>query len=391
MDHELMTECYREALALLRENSTPGGILASGKNPRSEGRNYTSIFGRDASICALGMAASGDAELGRTAAEGLLTLARYQAVNGQIPKYVKPESGEADFWYSGCIDATLWWLIAIRFMDRFLPEARLGERLAPQTTLALSWLNCQEHQVWRLLQQLDASDWADIMPRAGYVLYTNVLWYWVKTLYALPTAAETKEYLNTLLSPFGRTVPAHKRARLLVHYIRNRSKPTPFYLSFVNFSDWGEEIDVFGNIMAHLVGVSPPSTGDKVVEALLALKANQPHPIRVVGDPIRPGSRLWRPYMQRHRQNLAWQYHNGGAWPFVGGFWVLLLARLGRTGQAWSELEKLARTNRVNGWEFNEWFQGETGEPMGMPRQSWNAALYVLAYRTLADGTRYLP
>lgn len=45
----------------------------------------------------------------------------------------------------------------------------------------------------------------------------------------------------------------------------------------------------------------------------------------------------------------------------------------------------------MNGWEFNEWFQGQTGEPMGMPRQSWNAALYILAYRTLADGARFFP
>jgi hypothetical protein len=389
MNSELLNDCYRQALLLLRENTTPGGVLASQRNLKSVGRHYASIFGRDASICALGMAASGEPDLIQTARDGLLTLARYQAPNGQIPKYVKPELGEVDFWYAGCIDATLWWLIAVRIMERMFPSAGLGEELAPRTALALRWLECQEHQVWYLLQQNEASDWADIMPRAGFVLYSNALWYWTKKLYDLPTARQTRDYANLFFSPFGNAVPEQRRARLLMHYIRNRCKPTPFYLSFVNFSTWGEEIDIFGNILASLVGVGNPSGAGRAVSALLALQANQPYPIRVVGVPIRQDSTLWRLYMQRHRQNLPWQYHNGGIWPFVGGFWVLLLARIGKKREAWEQLEKLALANRVNDWEFNEWFHGQSGEPMGMTGQSWNAALYILAYRALSDEARY--
>jgi len=37
----------------------------------------------------------------------------------------------------------------------------------------------------------------------------------------------------------------------------------------------------------------------------------------------------------------------------------------------------------VNGWAFHEWFHGRTGEPRGMPGQSWNAAAYILAERSL--------
>jgi len=388
---ELLKECYREAIDLLRENSTPGGVLASVRNAKSTGRHYSSIFGRDASICALGMVASGEPDLIQTARDGIFTLAQYQAPNGQIPKYVKPELGEVDFWYAGCIDATLWWLIAIRFMDRLAPEGRLAEALAPKVALALRWLECQEHQVWYLLQQNEASDWADIMPRSGFVLYSNVLWYWTKKLYDLPTAPQTRDYANLLFWPFGTVVPEHRRARLLMHYIRNRCKPYPFYLSFVNFSVWGEEIDIFGNILAYLLGIGDPSTAGKAAANLILLKANEPHPIRVVGFPIGQETALWRLYMQRHRQNLSWQYHNGGIWPFVGGFWVMLLATLGKEKDAWRELERLALVNQVNGWEFNEWFQGRTGEPMGMPRQSWNAALYILAYRTLNERVRFFP
>ncbi|UFS72121.1 glycoside hydrolase [Geomonas sp. RF6] len=386
---EVVESCYEKSVELLRQNSTPDGVLASSRSSRALGRHYASIFGRDASICAIGMAVSGDGELADAARDGLLALGRHQAPNGQIPKYVKPEIGEVDFWYAGCIDATLWWLIAISLLDRFHPDGRLAIELAPRITLALRWLQCQEHQVWYLLQQNEASDWADIMPRSGFVLYTNALWYWTKRLYDLPGTRDTREWGNLLFWPFGNVVPGQRRARLLMHYIRNKSRPTPFYLSFVNFSQWGDEVDIFGNLLAHLTGLADPSAACRTVRAIVSMQASLPYPIRVVGEPISRQSPMWRRYMQRHCQNLPWQYHNGGIWPFVGGFWVMLLGRMGMEKEARLELEKLALANRVNDWEFNEWFHGESGEPMGMPGQSWNAALFIMAYHALLHKVRY--
>lgn len=383
----LLDEARDRSLELLRRNLTPDGILASTPNPKSTGRNYTSIFGRDAAICALGMFVSGEEELAEGGRAGLRTLARHQAPNGQIPKFVKPEAGEADFWYTGCIDATLWWLIALRLHDRLVPGGRLAEELTAETEKALLWLRCQEHPVWHLLQQNEASDWADIMPRSGFVLYTNALWHWAKKLCDLPAGA-TRDYANTLFFPFGNVVPEHRRARLFAHYVRNRCPRSDFYLSFVNFSFWGEEIDVFGNLLAALTGIADTSRAVRIAESLLALDVHRPWPIRAVGKPIDRSDPLWRTYMGRHRQNLPFQYHNGGAWPFVGGFWVLLLARLGMKSLAFQELEKLAEANAAGGWEFNEWFHGETGEAMGMPGQSWNAALYLLAHRAVMEGLK---
>lgn len=385
---ELLVECYRRSVELLRRNATPSGILAATATARATGRHYASIFGRDAAICTLGLVASGEKDLKAVARAGLITLARHQAPTGQIPKYVKPESGEVDFWYTGCIDATLWWLIAVDFYDRFA-GGNLRKELADPAARALLWLRCQEHQLWHLLQQNEASDWADIMPRSGFVLYTNALWYRVKKLYGLSGAGATRDYANFLFYPFGTAVPGHRRARLLIHYIRQSAAPGSFYLSFVNFSFWGEEIDLFGNLLAALTGLADSSRAAKIVQETLALGAHLPFPLRVVGRPIERSSPLWRLYMQRHRQNLPYQYHNGGIWPFVGGFWVLLLARLGRSKEAWAALEQLAAALQMGGWEFNEWLHGQTGRPMGMPGQSWNAALYILAWRALGEGIRF--
>jgi hypothetical protein len=380
---DIIAECYARSLDLLEKNSHAGGVIACAKSKKAVDRSYAAVFGRDAAICSLGMVASGDRELIIHAKKSLLTLARHQAPNGQIPKYVKPESREVDFWYSGCIDATLWWLIAVDFYDCSRPREGLKKKLEQNIGKALGWLFCQEHQGMFLLQQNEASDWADIMPRSGFVLYSNSLWYNVKKRYGISTANKTRRFFKAIFYPFDKPSPDHKRARILTDYITSHAKRRDFYLSFVNFSFWGEELDVYGNILACLLGLSYPEKANSIVDGLLKLKVNKPFPVRVVHTPIRQISRLWRPYMERHSQNYPYQYHNGGIWPYVAGFWVVLLSDLGRKELAWKELERYAEACALNDWGFNEWLHGRTGKPMGMPGQTWNAAMFVFACHAL--------
>lgn len=127
----LTDECYCRAVDLLYHNTVPAGVLASSPGERAGGRNYASIFGRDASLCAIGMAASGITGLCDGARAGLVILARYQAKNGQIPDFVRPERRGNDLWYSGCIDSTLWLLIAVRLVSRLAPGSGLEDEFFP--------------------------------------------------------------------------------------------------------------------------------------------------------------------------------------------------------------------------------------------------------------------
>lgn len=378
-DRALLKTCHERSVELLRRNLSPGGILAASGTKRAESRGYTSIFGRDAAVCALGMAVSGDKTLEREAATGLHTLAEHQAPNGQIPKFVDVQRSEADFWYLGCIDSTLWWLIGLHCLG-------LRRRYTKRIQLALQWLLAQEHQRFFLLQQNEASDWADIMPRSGFVLYTNALWYLVKRVYGVEKAAATRESFNGLFHPFSAGLAEYRRARLLNDYVLRSARDRDLYLSFVNFAFFGEEGDVFGNVLAVLLGLADARATRRTLDALTRAGASDPYPIRAVVRPIKRANLLWRPYMARHRQNLVWQYHNGGIWPMVGGFWVAALVAGGRPQQARAELLKLARACAVKNWAFTEWLHGKTASPRGMPGQSWNAAAYLWAERAVADG-----
>jgi hypothetical protein len=200
------------------------GDHAASATPESAARNYTRVFGGTPPSL-VGMAVSGDPSLREGAMAGLEFLASHQAENGQIPNFVAPETGETDFWYLGCIDATLWWLAAVAFWSRHSPEDCVEERFRGRIDAALRWLLCQEHQKIRLLQQNEASDWADIMPRSGFVLYTNALWYHVKRVYSIPGAEETRADFNALFSTFSGDLPENRRMRLLKRYVRNGENP----------------------------------------------------------------------------------------------------------------------------------------------------------------------
>jgi glycogen debranching enzyme len=379
----LLAECHARAVDLLKRNLSPAGILASTPSARAEKRGYTAIFGRDAAVCALGMALSGDPLLERSAVVGLRTLAAHQAPNGQIPKFVDADKREADFWYLGCIDSTLWWLIAIAFLDEHRKPGGLKRRYAKQIRLALQWLLAQEHQRFYLLQQNEASDWADIMPRSGFVLYTNALWYHVKQLYHVPHARETRANFNGLFHPFSAGIAEYRRARLLNEYVLRTARNRDLYLSFVNFSFFGDEGDTFGNVLAILHGLADDASAAKMLRALIRHRVHEPYPLRAVIRPIRKKSALWRPYMSRHRQNAAWQYHNGGIWPMVGAFWIAALSAHGREREARTGLLQLARASALDNWGFTEWLQGKSLAPRGMRGQSWNAAGFLLAYRAV--------
>ena len=377
----LIEACTQAALKLLQANLTPHGILAASRSEAAEARRYTRIFGRDAAICVMAMCGSGVDALEVGAVASLDALVAQQAPNGQIPKYVDPEGQDADFWYLGCIDATLWWLIAVDHVRRAGPVN--PDRWQAGVDRAIAWLLAQEHQRFRLLQQNEASDWADIMPRSGYVLYTNALWYDVKRRFGLADAEATHHHFNHLFDPFQRDLPEYHRARLLRHYARRGRRDPGLYLSFVNLAVSGHEGDVFGNLMAVLNGLADTAKCQQIVQTIDRAHADDPYPVRVVLHPLSRQHELWRPYMGRHQQNSVHQYHNGGIWPFVGGYWVMALARLGMQEQARSALTRLAQANALDDWRFTEWFHGRTLKPMGMAGQSWNAATFLLARRAV--------
>jgi len=104
---------------------------------------------------------------------------------------------------------------------------------------------------------------------------------------------------------------------------------------------------------------------------------------------VLPTESDWRPRYELY--NLPGNYHNGGIWPFVCGFYVAALVAAGRLDlaetklKALTELVRPAREAKV-AFGFNEWFRAQDGRPSGQDWQTWSASMYLYAVGCVEKG-----
>jgi hypothetical protein len=176
-------------------------------------------------------------------------------------------------------------------------------------------------------------------------------------------------------------------------YVRRRVETElverPFYLPYMAFRDYADRLDTLGNLLAILFGVADQAKADKILDYIHGCGLDEPFPVRALYPPLQPGDKDWRDYYRVRNLNQPHHYHNGGAWPFIGGFYVAALVQAGRHAEAERQLERLATMNRQgrsHEWEFNEWCHGASGRPMGYAGQSWSTAMYLFAHDAVQHG-----
>jgi len=397
MFFDIKKEAYQKSIELLLKNSTVYGLMASSPNEKSKSDMYTNIFARDASISSMGMVASKNKDLLLIAQKSLETLAGYQTILGQIPSSINPNKEEDYFYYLGSIDSTLWWLIAIDFYDKYSEDKELKKNLDEKINKALNWLFYQDTNNDGLLEQGEASDWADYMPNNGTVLYTNVLWTHVLHLYGYEEEHNiAKDGLNNLFLPFEANINKSNYLQKEVYrrktlgQLKSKVDEVPYYLHYISYRYASDRCDVLANSLAILFNISTKAKSNEIIRYIVKNKANKKYPIQILFPPIKKKDVDFREYLEEESSlNKPNNYHNGGIWPFIGGFWILALAKAGQNDLAKKELRRLAEINKKNNWEFNEWFNSKNYKALGMKGQSWNAAMYILAYHSLNNEINY--
>jgi glycogen debranching enzyme len=88
--------------------------------------------------------------------------------------------------------------------------------------------------------------------------------------------------------------------------------------------------------------------------------------------------------------NNPGDYHNGGIWPFICGFYVAALVAAKKYTLAMEKLIVLTRCNKISNMEnvdfgFNEWLKAQDGKPKGQDWQTWSAALYLYAVKCVEE------
>jgi hypothetical protein len=374
---EIVETEYRKAVESLRRCIDTNGLKASG---RPEGHNQ--IWARDSMITLLGASLAGDPEITAALERSIGTLARHQSPAGAIPNNIDVPTGIANF--RAYADSGLWFIIG-------------STLLAPREDAirrALVWYESQDVDHSDLLSIQESSDWQDLFCTRGKGLYVNCLY--VIALHKAgrhQRAEEVSAAINRSLWYNGDGQTSQHIAHTFstpnqLHDSLGRPRFTPvkrilrgqrYYLAWISFRDLGERFDCLGNLLAILSGVA----NEKHTNAILdAIESHTKYLLPAVFPVIHPGDPDWRDYYGE--LNQPYSYHNGGVWPFIGGFYVAALVKAGRLSKAEAALERLAAMNRDG--EFNEWHHGQSGAPLGVRDQAWSAGMYLYAYHCVAAG-----
>ena len=347
--------------------------------PRTAGWGYPEPYTRDLMFSILGIAVTDNKTLLSSIENVLETLAKNQTEHGHITSLVHDKEDR------GASDTTPLFLMAVGIFrkvsgrDDFLEEA---------TKKALIWMEYQSPSDRHLVAQQPTSDWRDEQWVTGYGLFVNTLVYSYLRLLDLPDEAKL---LRNEMERFTITAgPNHQHVHegLVV-----KNKPYYAFWSYKIYSS--ERFDLLGNSLAILSGIASPTRADLLVSWVEAeCEAMQEKGELAVNLPpnffpyIRPENLDWMPRYEQF--NKPGEYHNGGVWPFICGFYIAALVAAKRFKLAEEKLIELTaliklKTNDDLSYGFNEWIKAQDGQPKGQDWQTWSAALYLYAAKCVQD------
>jgi glycogen debranching enzyme len=418
-----MNELYRiareHAERTLLSNGGELGLLGSSKA-------YQQVWSRDSMICALGLLLCSDPKGRETHHRSLETLHKYQSPLGKVPHNIGKanvtdpaliahggklggagqNSDEViiDTAHSGCVDNNLWYIIGHYFNLVVTGDRDYLSTCWDSLEKALLWLRYQDSNECGLLEVHEAMDWADLFNNRYNVLFDNALYVAVwkcmgkmaealgkDSTYYFNNAADVHKKVNTVLwvgpeSPkdWAWISVERKEWTYTLKRIETELVERPFYLPYVAFRDYTDRFDTLGNLMAILFGVADQTKADKILDYIHGCGINEPYPVQALYPVLNPSDKDWREYYRVRNLNQPHHYHNGGIWPFIGGFYVAALVQAKRYDEAEYQLQKLTEMNRQSKqmggeWDFNEWCHGLSGRPMGYAGQSWSTAMYIFA------------
>jgi len=341
--------------------------------PRAAGWGYPEPYTRDIMISSLGILTTGNAELIRSLRKSLETVSQNQSQLGHIPSLIHDTDDR------GSSDCTPLFLLALGLFRQVTGEHNFLEETAQR---AMRWLEYQSPANRVMVAQLPTSDWRDEQWVLGYGLYVNTLVYAYLRLFGQnQRAAELAELMGRF------TVKGDSQNRHVHEGLALRRKP--YYALWSYKVHRSERFDLLGNSLAILTGIASASRSRAIVSWVEAecksmrkngdLAVNLPPNFFPYTKPEDPD------WLARYaKYNRPGEYHNGGVWPFVCGFYVAALVAAGkyqlaaRKLSALTELVRPARQAEVE-FGFNEWFKSQDGAPRGEDWQSWSAAMYLYA------------
>jgi hypothetical protein len=347
--------------------------------PRTAGWGYPEPYTRDLMISILGIGVSGNKNLIKSIRRVLETLAKNQTEHGHIPSLVHDKDDR------GSSDSTPLFLLGVGIFRKITGDV---DFLNEAVEKSLTWMDYQSPSDRIMVAQQPTSDWRDEQWVFGYGLFVNTLVYSYLRLLGRSEKAENMHREMRRFIIKASTKHRHVHEGLVV-------KHKPYYALWSYKIHSSERFDLLGNSIAILSGIASPSRADDMVswieEECENMKKNGDLAVDMPPNffPfIRREDPDWQPRYEIY--NKPGDYHNGGIWPFVSGFYVAALVAAKRYTLAHEKLLELARLNKLSAsgkltYGFNEWIKAQDGKPMGQDWQTWSAALFLYAAKCVEE------
>ncbi len=370
----------------------PSGILASTANQA----NYRRIWARDSLICGLAGVAIGDARMVDAMGASLRSLASQVGRWGLLPSNVSAE-GEGPPSYGGLagrVDAGAWFIIGACHYLQLRPD----DESRPTFTKTIE--DCLRlYQAWELndrglVNVPMGGCWADEYPVHGYTLTEQCLRVWALRLAAVtlarPALAEEAQDIQAIVEcsfwideTSDGSQSYHPRAFAMAQALGAK----PYWMAALSPGGYQTCFDALGNSLALLLGFGTETIRNQVLDYGQGLAKEQARAlVPAFWPPIKEGDVNWdalQALCAHGFRNQVGEYHNGGLWPMVNGFWGAALVGSGRREQASALLAAIVEANLAQDEHstsrFYEFHSAASGRPGGTPQCTWSAAGELLA------------
>ena len=347
--------------------------------PRTAGWGYPEPYTRDLIFSILGIVVSENQKLLESIRSVLETLAKNQTERGHIPSLVHDKEDR------GASDTTPLFLLAAGIFRKVSGESDFLDEAVEK---ALIWMEYQSPSDRYLVAQQPTSDWRDEQWVTGYGLFVNTLVYSYLRLLGKHKRADGMRHEMSRFTITAGTIPHQVHEGLVI-------KHKPYYAFWSYKIHSSERFDLLGNSLAILSGIASPSRAEEMIswieEECTGMRKRGELAVDLPPNffPfIEPEDPDW--HVRYSVYNKPGEYHNGGIWPFICGFYVAALVAAKRYTLAREKLVALTHSIKISNtrsvdFGFNEWLKAQDGKALGQDWQTWSAALYLYAVKCVEE------
>lgn len=385
---------YIKAIQLLQDVATENGFLASAENTS----NYKRVWARDGVICGLSALASGNEKLILTFKNTLNTLADHQHDIGTIPSNVLVSENKFEVSYGGLagrVDAVTWYIIGVCQYAFYEKDTDFLAKHEPNIEKCLSLLDAWEFNNKHLLYVPLSGNWADEYITDGYVLYDQLLRLWALRSY---NHFIKKSVLSNKIENITNQIILNFTPKAVGEKFHERAYNALEFASYMpcSFSPSGYKspFDAFANSLALLLNIGSNEFQNTILEFSNALAA-ETHLglLPAFWPPVFENDEYWSLLKNNCKyefRNHPYEFHNGGSWTMVNGFFGMALVEKNQTKKAHLILKSIEAANAKDNYSFYENFNTNTQEPNGVAFCAWSAAATILVHQSLHTNFKLL-